>query len=251
MFVKKCHEMQLPCYAGIDWGFSAPNTVVYFFVDKRDNIYVVRCAGMTNVSEAMWINHLKTKYHSMYRCQLYAPDQAAQGAVLEMQKAGLPVANAEKGEIMTGIQVIKKFLKIPGTNDPKLFLAKETCQHLVNEFTLYHYKLDAAGLVTDDPEDDHDHWLDALRYPMELLFGKAAIILGGGLDISSNAGLVDKNGHYHRTPTAEEFAAQNGIRINSNEADTSKLGKIGTKSQLDEDDNDEGNGSQGGFLWSF
>jgi hypothetical protein len=189
----------------------------------------------------------------MYRCQLYAPDQAAQGAVLEMQKAGLPVANnAEKGEIMTGIQVIKKFLKIPGTNQPKMFLAKETCQHLVNEFTLYHYKLDAAGLVTDDPEDDHDHWLDALRYPMQLLFGKGAIILGGGLDISDGKnGLVDNVGNFNRMPTAVEFADAKGLRLNQNEEDISKLGKIGTKSQLDDDNDDEGNGSQGGFLWSF
>jgi phage terminase large subunit len=252
MFVKKCHELQLPCYGGIDWGFSSPNTVVYFFVDKRDNIFIVKCAGMTNVSESMWIEHLKTKYHSLYRCQLYAPDVAAQGAILEMQKAGLPVANTkDKGDIMTGIQVIKKFLKIPGTNEPKMFMAKETTQHIVNEFTLYHYKLDAAGLVTDDPEDDHDHWLDALRYPMQLLFGKAAIILGGGLDISSSANIVDNRGHYSRTPTAEEFADINGLRINHNEQDTSKLGKIGTKDKLDEEGDDEGNGSQGGFLWSF
>ena len=76
-----------------------------------------------------------------------------------MQKAGLPVANErDKGQINTGIQVIKKFLKTPGSTAPKLFLAQDMCIPLVREFSLYHYKVDAAGLITDDPDKEHDHY---------------------------------------------------------------------------------------------
>jgi hypothetical protein len=167
-----------------------------------------------------------------------------------MMKAGLPVSNnAEKGQIMTGIQVIKKLLKIPGTTEPKLFLAKDTCQHLIKEFGLYHYKLDAAGQVTDDPDTEDDHWLDALRYPLEILLGKTNIILGGGLEFDSLQGLQNNNGDFNRTPTAVEFAASKGIQLNSTDPDVSKLGKIGTKNQLE--DEDESNGASGSFLWSF
>lgn len=253
IFVKKCHEMHLPCYAGIDWGFSSPNTVVFFFMDKKDNVYVVKCDGMTHISTPAWIHHIKTKYHMMYRVQLYVPDVADQGAIQEMQKAGLPVSNVKnKGEIMTGIQVIKKLMKVPGTTDAKLFVVRETCQHIINEFTLYHFKLDAAGLVTDDPDTEHDHWIDALRYPLTLLLGQSNIILGGGLDLESSSGLTDNQGNFHRTPTAPEFAASQGIKFNDDQQDTSKLGKIGKKSDLDDDPDDEGSsGSQGGFLWSL
>lgn len=253
MFVKKCHEMRIPCYAGIDWGFSAPNTVVYFFADTKDNIYVVKTDGMTFISTPTWIHHLKTKYHTMYRCQLYVPDAADQGAIMEMQKAGLPVANqADKGQINTGIQVIKKFLKTPGSTEPKIFLARETTAPLVKEFSLYHYKTDAAGLVTDDPDTEHDHWIDALRYPMTLLYGKSTIVLGGGLAFDTVQSLQDKEGNFHRMPTPAEFALTNGLKINTEEPDKSKLGKLGTKSDLD-DPNDDGDpdGSGGGFLWSF
>ncbi len=251
IFVKKCHEMQLPCYAGIDWGYSSPNTVVFFFMDKRDNVYIVKTDGMTQISTPTWIHHIKTKYHLKYRVQLYVPDQADQGAIQEMQKAGLPVANdAKKPDIMSGIQVIKKLLKVPGGIEAKLFLAKETTTHIQNEFGLYHYKTDAAGIVTDVPDSDNDHWLDALRYPLSLLLGKSNIILGGGLDFDNVEGLRDSNGSYSRTPTAEEFAATQGIPFQSNEQDASKLGKIGKKSDLDDDSGDD-SGSQGGFLWSF
>lgn len=251
IFVRKCHEMQLPCYAGIDWGFSAPNTVVFFFMDKRDNVYVVRTDGMTHISTPAWIHHIKTKYHTMYRVQLYVPDQADQGAIQEMQKAGLPVSSSAKKEaIMTGIQVIKKLLKVPGSSEAKLFLSKETCQHLINEFSLYHYKLDAAGLVTDQPDTENDHWLDALRYPLTLLLGKPNIILGGGLEYDNLYGLTDSRGNYSRVPTASEFAAVNGITFNDADQDTSKLGKIGTRTQL-EDDEDPNSSGQGGFIWTF
>ena len=249
-FVKKCHEMGLPCYAGIDWGYSSPSTVVFFFMDKRDNVYIVKTDGMTMISNPTWINHIKTKYHLMYRVQLYAPDQADQGSIIEMQKAGLPVSNvAEKPQIMPGIQIIKKLLKVPGSSETKL-LINEECQHIIGEFGLYHYKLDAAGIVTDIPDTSHDHWLDALRYPLSLLLGKTNIILGGGLDFDNVEGLKNKDGAYSRTPTAAEYATVNGIPFNQNEQDASKLGKIGTKTQLDDDGGDD-SGSQGGFLWSF
>lgn len=253
MFVKKCHELQLPCFAGIDWGYSAPHTVVFFFMDKKENVYVVKCDGMTYISQPMWIHHIKTKYHTLYRCQLYVPDSADQGAILEMQKSGLPTSNSQKdkGSVNTGIQVIKKLLKVPGTMDSKVFFAKETCAPIINEFSLYHYKLDAAGLVTDDPDTENDHWIDALRYALMLLLGKSQMILGSGLSFDSSEGIVDKAGNYTRMPSPTEFAAMSGLKINENEQDLSKLGKIGTKTKLDVPDDDEGNGSGGGFLWSF
>lgn len=252
IFIKKCHEMNLPCYAGVDWGFSAPNTVVYFFVDKRENIYVVKCDGMTHISQPTWVHHLKTKYQNMYRCQLYVPDSADQGAIQEMKKSGLPVANqTNKGQINTGIQVIKKWLKIPGSIDTKIFFARETCQHIVTEMGMYHYKLDAAGMVTDDPDTEYDHWIDALRYPMTLLFGKSTLSLGDGLEFDTASTVIDQSGNYNRMPTPQEYAANNGITINPAEQDLSKIGKIGTKRELEENDDPESSGSSGGFIWTL
>ena len=248
-----CHELQLPCFAGIDWGFSSPNTVVFFFIDKKDNVYIVRTDGMTHISTSAWIHHIKTKYHNMYRVQLYVPDQADQGAIQEMQKAGLPVSNNSRKEpIMVGIQIIKKLLKVPGSTEAKLFISKETCQHIISEFSMYHYKLDAAGLVTDDPDTEHDHWLDALRYPITLLLGKTSVVLGGGLEYDNIQDVVDSSGMYHKTPTPEEYAAINGIPVKtSNDEDMHKIGKIGRLSELEDDDDESSSSGQGGFLWSF
>jgi hypothetical protein len=254
MFVKKCHEMNLPSYGGIDWGWSNPHTVVYMFVDKNENVFIVKCDGMTYISQPMWIHQLKTKYHNKYRCQLYAPDLADKGSVLEMQKAGLPCANdAIKPEINASIQTVKKFLRVPGMAQPKIFLAAETCKPLIDEFTKYHYKLNAAGLLTDDPDDCNNHWIDALRYIMHILFGKSTIVLGGGLAFSEVEGLQTPMGEYNRMPTPMEYAITQGLQINSEPPDTSRLGKIGTSRELDKEAEQEQNesGGSGSFLWSF
>lgn len=248
-FIKKCHSMGLPCFAGVDWGWSNPCTVVYFFVDKKDNVYIVRADGMTFISQPGWIHHMRSKYQNMYKCQLYFPDVADQGAVEEMKKAGLPVSNNVDKAINTGIQVIKKFLRIPGSQEPKMFLAGETCKPLVEEFGMYHFKTDAAGIVTEQPESEYDHWLDALRYPMSMLFGKSVMIGAQESMIDDSVSVMDaKTMSFHRMPSVSEFADSQGINFN-NEVDTSKLGKIGNKNEIEEDEEDIG--GDGGFLWSL
>lgn len=247
LFVKKCHSMGLQCYAGVDWGWSNPNTVVYFFVDKRDNIFIVRADGMTYVSQPDWVHYIKNKYHNKYRCQLYFPDVADQGAVTEMRKAGLPVSPENDKSINTGVQVIKKYLKIPGSMDTKMHLAKETCGPLIEEFLTYHFKTAADGTITEVPESEYDHWLDALRYPMTMLFGKSMLLMGDNM-VADEQSVTDKAGSYFRTPTIEEFARANHLELGTDQ-DASKLGKVGKLSDLDDDD-DEWSGG-GGFLWSL
>lgn len=249
MFVKKCHAMNLPCYAGVDWGWSNPNTVVYFFVDKRDNIYIVRADGMTYFSQPEWVHYIKNKYHYQYKCQLYFPDVADQGAVTEMKKAGLPVSADNDKNINTGIQVIKKLLRVPGSSDTRIHVAKETCGPLINEFLTYHFKTSADGTITETPDTADDHWLDALRYALTMLFSKSTLIMGTGMNVEDKK-VIDNNGNFYRTPSAEEFVQAQNLRVNT-EVDMSKLGKIGKPSELDDNgDDDQWNGG-GGFLWSI
>ncbi len=251
IFIKKCQSMRLMCFAGVDWGWSNPNTVVYVYVDNKDNVYVVRCDGMTFISQPGWIHHMKTKYHGAYKCQMYFPDIADQGAVDEMRKAGLPVSTTVDKLLNTGIQTIKKFLKTPGQPQPKIYFAADTCGPIVSEFLTYHYKTDTSGEATDIPQEGGDHWLDALRYIMATLFSSATMMTGTtGDDEFVDMSAMDVNGTFLKTPNAEEFAKAQGIQFNA-EIDTSQLGKVErTKGMSDPDSDDEISGG-GGFLWSL
>jgi len=247
VFVRKCHEMQLSCYAGIDWGWSNPSTVVYFFVDNRENVYVVRCEGQTHTNNPTWAQTIKSKWHHMYRCQLYFPDQANPGDGVTMRQEGLPCPSKQTKDTEGGIQVVKKWLRSLASPVPKIFFAKETCEPIVKEFGLFHYKTDAAGVITEEPAKEHDHWLDALRYAMYELFSNTTLITGENVDMAPDK-IVDGTGKFSRMPNAEEFAKEMGIRVNTN-IDKSKLGKIGTASELE--DEEEAIGGDGSFLWSF
>jgi hypothetical protein len=250
-FVKKCLSMGLQSYAGEDWGWSNPSTIVIFFIDKKENVFVVKCDGQTQVSNPTWIHHIKTKFQNKYKISLHFPDSADPGNLQEMAKAGLAASDkAGKSKIETGIQVIKKWLRAPGSNSPKIFLAEETCKPLIREFQVFHYKTSADGEVGDDLDKGDDHWLDALRYAMEGIFGKAQSILSSesmeSMDMST---IMNAKGEYLRPPTPEEWSKANGITLNPT-ADQDKLGKIGRLSELEGsgDDNDEFGGA---FTWSF
>ena len=247
IFVKKCHQLKIPCYGGIDWGWSKPSTITYAFIDKRDNVYVVKTDGMTFVSDPEWIHYIKHKYHNIYRPQLYFPDQASQGSVIEMRKAGLlSHCDPHKPDVNPGIQVIKKLLRVPGSADTKIVLAKETCQSLINEFGLYHFKTSADGTISNMIDTENDHWLDGLRYILHELLGKAQFLYTGEAYSGDNK-VTDQDGNFYHAPNAEEYAKVMGIQVNINEEDISKLGKIGTLNDLDDDDDDDGSG----MLWNF
>lgn len=247
IFVKKCHSMGLACYAGIDWGWSNPSTVVYFFVDNRENVYVVRCEGQTYTNNPTWVQTIKNKWHHMYRCQLYFPDLANPGDAVTMKQEGLPCPSQQTKDTEGGIQVVKKWLRSLASPVPKIYFAEETCTPIIQEFQLYHFKTDAAGNITEDPAKEYDHWLDALRYALYALFGKATMTMPGDIG-PSNEVQVDRFGNYSRMPTPTEYAASKNIPLNT-DVDTSKLGKVGTLSELE--DEEEGVGGDGSFLWSF
>jgi hypothetical protein len=249
-FVKKCLNLRLACYSGIDWGWSNPHTLVTFFVDSKENIYVVRCDGQTYISRPSWMYHIKNKWHPIYRTNLYFPDLADPGDGVEMKKLGLPVSsNFDKGHIMFGVQVVKKWLKVPGSLDTKIFFAQETCGPIIKEFQLYHFKTDASGMITDDPDTEHDHWLDALRYAMTNLFGRSQVVMSSaGLDMDTSK-ILDSQGNFMKPPTPEEYAKVHNIPFNTDAIDTDKLGKIGKLSELE--GGDEETLEDGSFLWSF
>jgi hypothetical protein len=244
-FVLKCQQMKLQCYAGIDFGWSSPSTVVVFYIDSKDNVYVVHCSGVTYRSSPEWIYYIATKIQPVYKVQLYSPDPADPGNLVEMRKLGLPTnTNVDKGNVGTGVQIIKKWLRAPQTMEPKIFLADEKCKPLIEEFKLYHFKTQADGTISEDIDTEHDHYIDALRYPITSLFGKNLAVMSNSADLDMSD-VLTQNGQLLKAPSPAEFAKILGI--NNTEQDLSKLGKIGRLSAL-EDQEDDCNES---FLWSM
>jgi hypothetical protein len=253
VFVKKCHSMNLPSYGGVDFGWSSPAAYVVCFIDNRENVFVVRTEARTYTSNPNWIQTIKMKWHPLYRSQLYFPDCANPGDVQMFRQEGLPVPTNQVKDIAGGIQVIKKWLRSLASPTPKFYVAKETNAFLIEEFKLYHFKTDAAGVITDDPEDENNHAIDALRYIMYGLFSKSRSVMSSSdseFDVDS---VMTENGFLKRAPSAVEFAAIHNIPINTEVFDPKSMGKMVRASEMaiQTEENDEGVGGSGSFLFSF
>lgn len=241
--------MGVPAYGGIDWGWSNPSTLVVFFIDNRENIYVVLAEGATYMNNPSWAQTIKNRWHHVYRVQLYFPDLANPGDAVTMRTEGLPCPTEQVKDTMGGIQLVKKWLKSVGSPVPKMFIANEGCTPLIKEFQMYHFKTTAAGEISDDVEKEWDHWLDAIRYALYGLFGKSKMVMAADEGDWQNK-IMTQSGSFTRMPTAQEYALSKGIKITpENEIDKSKLGEIGKLSELQDDDSPfQGDGS---FLWHF
>jgi hypothetical protein len=251
LFIKQCHSLKLSCYAGVDFGWSNPSTVVYMFIDSRENIFIVRAEGVRYVNDPNWVHYMKTKMQPIYRAQLYFPD-IANGSAVDLMKPVLPVCDDIDKSINLGIQTIKRFLFTPGSGEAKFFIAKEGCDGLIDEMLKYHSQIDTSGMALDVPEDDYNHFIDPIRYILVALFAKRTFLFSGeALDIQ-DAKIMDGNGHYFRPPTPEEFAKTQGIPLNDEVQPLGKMGAIGTASELNlaSEGEDEVQGD-GGFLFSF
>lgn len=247
LFIERLKKAGANFYAGIDWGYSNPSTCVVIAVDRKDNIYVVDAIGRTLTNDSDWVDIIKRNIHTKYDCQMYCPDSESKSGVDFFRKAELPVAEIDKGPgtVKDGINSVKKFLKVPGTNRdtklyfaPDLFSAIPDVPGILEEMALYHKETDQTGKILDDknPVKEHDHYLDALRYVIYWLFGKKTgkfLMAGTEKEIKST-----------HIPTLEEIARMQGIQYTDNRDQFSTMGK-----QEDKDpDDDPGSGGGSGGL---
>jgi hypothetical protein len=99
------------------------------------------------------------------------PEDPASAATFRRKGFKIRKWNKEKGSVKAGIEIVRTKLKsaIGGTT---LFFLKddEGCNNLVRQMIRYHFKQDAAGNITDEPDKDQDDSCDALRYAVMNIF---------------------------------------------------------------------------------
>jgi hypothetical protein len=241
-FLRKLHELKVPIFCGVDFGWTSPSAAVISAVDQNDNVYVLKVFAVTKMNDPTFIHYLKTRFHKQYKIQMYYPDISAGSAIDLMKTANLPVATKIDKSENLGVQVIKRLLNVPGTSEIKLFIANEGCNFLVHEMERYHYEKDAAGTVIDGKfAKEFDHSIDCLRYTLVSVLGKARFVISHdaitGLESELPVRLAD--GSYTRAPSFYELAQIMGSQVAVPEA------KPFNKSDEDEGDVPDG------FSWTF
>lgn len=140
---------------GSDIGFNHPNTLVRVYKDG-DSIYCEELLYLRNTTTSDFIYKIKDLDINLK--DDFIVDSAAPQAIAEMSRAGINAKPVKKDTILSGIDQIKRY---------NLFVHKNS-HNLQNELNSYVWKMDKNGNNLDEPIDDYNHIIDAIRYVLQM-----------------------------------------------------------------------------------
>lgn len=158
----------LPHMVGLDFGYvNDPTAIVDCLLDEEaKRIYVLRefyQTGLLNDEIAAQIRLMGLSKSTI------VADSAEQKSIEEIRKCGVPhIRPAAKGQgsINQGIQKLQQY---------ELVL-DSSCVCLLEELENYSYKRDkASGEYVNEPIDRYNHAIDALRYSLQCVGGRARL----------------------------------------------------------------------------
>lgn len=146
---------------GVDFGYTNPCAVLSVWRDASDTLYVLQ-----EFYERKHTDAQVADYVAALQCQRCYPDPEAPAAIEELRKRGVNIRDVIKGKdsIKNGIDRVRELLKAN-----KLFV-HASCTNLILEFETYVYpdkKQDKNE--SENPMDDNNHALDALRYVVAMI----------------------------------------------------------------------------------
>ncbi len=153
-------------YFGADWGFSKdPTTIVKIYVDvAKHELIIAQDAGGVGV-EFDDIPILFDKLTDV-RSTLIRADNCRPETISYVSRKGFLIQAAEKwpGSVEDGVEWIRSFNKVR---------IHTRCMGTANEFRKYSFKEDRlTGDILTKIVDDHNHYIDAIRYGCEPMITK-------------------------------------------------------------------------------
>jgi hypothetical protein len=161
-FIQLCQDLNLQFVSGIDWGFTHFYSVVTGVI--ANNILII--FDVINETEKEIFDRIEITRNKIghLRPRIY-PDNAYPSDIRTFQKVGFTMIHFEK-DTLASIDAARKRL-YPGANQkPTMFLLDNDpgVELLIKQISMYHWKMDKDGELTDEPDKVDDDVLDAWRY---------------------------------------------------------------------------------------
>ena len=154
--IEDTHDWNLLC--GLDFGFTNDPTAFIVSFQKDNTLFISReyvKTGLLNDQIATVIKELG------FAKSTIIGDSAEVKSIEELRRAGLYriyPATKGQGSILQGIQKLQQYDIIV---DPR-------CEHMITELQNYAWKKDkASGEYINEPIDEFNHCIDALRYSLQ------------------------------------------------------------------------------------
>jgi hypothetical protein len=212
-------------YSGMDFGYTHNFAVVTTAVDGYRGFVVDVIAQPELLPDEQvracdnQIKHLNPS--------IFADPENPQ-MVDQLRKSGYRMREwvKEAGSVVGGIDIVRMRLR-PPMGDPLLFfLAGDAgVELLLKRMAKYHWKADAAGRITDKPNDVEDDECDALRYVVMNVFkvkGKVRV----PADAPATSPQSTPDGVYSTTNWLTKWLQDNGVTTTGDQALTAKRGRL-------------------------
>ncbi len=146
---------------GLDFGFSVDPTASVQCYIADGNLYIYRESYHHRLDIDRTAEVVKRDIPGIEKTIVRA-DCARPETISYMQRHGMPnTIGVDKwtGSVEDGISVIRAFKKI---------IIHEQCKHAVQEMKMYSWKIHKqTGDILTEPDDKHNHIIDALRYALD------------------------------------------------------------------------------------
>ena len=193
-------------YAAVDFGSNDPSTVLVIGQTRQGHLYIVREFYKTGASLEELAKLLKN-WHAKYNFYTITCDCAARMIIEYLASHDIPCEPCTKGpdSIAFGIRLIKARLEARTLFywrgalhqiDNRL-QERGACYSLIGEFDAYAWKMSNDN-PSDQPEDKHNHAIDALRYALMEIDGR-----GDGGSVAFSVGSMGGQ-HRGRSPQDQD-----------------------------------------------
>ncbi|WP_322912357.1 PBSX family phage terminase large subunit [Pasteurella multocida] len=164
-------------YFGLDFGFAKDPTAAVKCWVFDNNLYIEHEAGKTGLELDHTAGFMKERVPDIEKYILRA-DSARPESISYLKRNGIPRIEGVKkwsGSVEDGIEHIKSYRKI---------YIHPRCKETLREFRLYSYKTDRlTGDVLPTVLDEHNHYIDAIRYALNPLMQPIGISVQSPLKI--------------------------------------------------------------------
>lgn len=184
MLIELFHQKGIKFYAGLDWGFRHYYSIIVSAKIPNGDFWIFETFAMGGLEFEDELKYAKV-FRDKYKILKWFPDTAMPSSIKTFRKNKMPCKEFKK-DVLGGIEAIRGQV-VDATGKRKLKVIKtEENDFLIQGFKHHHFKLDAAGRPTKDPDDEeYADAMDALRYVGQNLFeSKGGIRVGSGSEIS-------------------------------------------------------------------
>lgn len=143
---------------GIDYGFNDP-TVLLKIVKIEKDLYIRKMFYESGYTNQEFLNEIEKDDLIHSKHAFVYPDAAEPDRIAELEQRGYNVQDVKKGKgsIVSGIDYIKRY---------NLHVHEDSIE-VINELGSYTWKEDRQGGLREEPIDQHNHAMDALRYAVD------------------------------------------------------------------------------------